>query len=56
MVPDNGALKYAEFDIDGSSIWLDTDHEIQRRLVEKNQYVLKARQRSSGQQTVGRLR
>ena len=55
MVPDNGALKYAEFDIDGSSIWLDTDHEIQRRLVEQNQYVLQAIQKSSVQQNVGRL-
>ena len=39
MVPDNGVLKYAEFDIDGASIWLDTNPDIHGRFVEKTQMI-----------------
>ena len=37
MVPDNGVLNYAEFDVEGASILLDTDHDIKGELVEKIQ-------------------
>ena len=37
MVPDNGVLKFAEFDVEGDSILLDTDHDIKGQLVEKIQ-------------------
>ena len=35
MVPDNKGLKYAEFDVEGASIWLDADHDTEGQLVEK---------------------
>ena len=53
MVPDNGVLKFAEFDIDGASIWKDTDPDIQGRFVEKNQIISSAKHDSNGLQISG---
>ena len=55
MVPDNGVLKYAEFDVEGDSILLDTDHDIKGELVEKIQSDLQSKVKAYKSKISGRL-
>ena len=53
MVPDNGVLKYAEFYIDSTSIWMDTDPDIQGRFVDQHQRISQAKEDYRGLITKG---
>ena len=55
MVPDNGVLKYAEFDIDGASISLDTDHDIQGGFVKENKVISGDKRNSAGSKMSGMI-